>query len=70
MLGYSGKLLASFPFQHGNGMYCITFFFLEIIEYLLEHKSTVKERNLLGWTPLNEAISRGNREISELQYDK
>ena len=50
------------------GMECIAlFFFLEIIEYLLEHKSTVKERNVLGWTPLNEAISRGNREISELR---
>ena len=51
------------------GMDVLHYLHLEIIEYLLEHKSTVKERNLLGWTPLNEAISRGNREISELQYD-
>ena len=36
----------------------------DIVDFLLEHKASVKEKNNLGWTSLNEAVSRGDRELS------
>lgn len=38
---------------------------IEIAQYLLKYKASAKEKNLLGWTPLNEAISYGNRSLSK-----
>ena len=32
-----------------------------IIDELLKHGAQVKEKNRLGWTPLDEAISYGNK---------
>lgn len=37
----------------------------EVIELLLEHGAPVKEKNTLGWTPLDEALSYGNKDTSE-----
>ncbi len=36
-----------------------------VIEELVKHGSPVKEKNNLGWTPLDEAISYGDRDTSE-----
>ena len=32
--------------------------------FLLEHRTGVKDKNNLGWTALNEAISMGDRDTS------
>ena len=40
-------------------------FYAEIVTELISHGATVKEKNLLGWTPLDEAISYGDRNMSE-----
>ena len=45
---------------------CVT---LDVIEALLEHGALVKEKNCLGWTPLDEALSYGNRETSKCNYN-
>ena len=36
-----------------------------IIDELLKHGAQVKEKNRLGWTPLDEAISYGNKSTSK-----
>ena len=36
-----------------------------VTETLLEHKALVKEKNPLGWTPFDEALSYGNRDTSK-----
>ena len=36
-----------------------------IIKLLVDSGARVKEKNLSGWTPLDEAISYGQRETSE-----
>lgn len=36
-----------------------------IIDELLKHGALVKEKNNFGWTPLDEAISYGNKATSE-----
>lgn len=40
----------------------------ECVHLLLAHNAPVKMKNLLGWTPLAEAISYGNRQTSELRH--
>ena len=37
----------------------------DIIHLLLASGARVKEKNMCGWTPIDEAISLGNRNISE-----
>lgn len=39
--------------------------FVEILQLLLERKASARSKNSLGWTPLNEAVSYGNRTMSE-----
>ena len=40
-------------------------FFLECVYLLLAHGAPVKVKNNLGWSPLAEAISYGDRQISK-----
>ena len=40
-------------------------FYIEIVDVLLDHDALVKAKNADGWIPLDEAISYGNREMSE-----
>ena len=42
------------------------FFVLECVYLLLAHGAPVKVKNNLGWSPLAEAISYGDRQISKL----
>ena len=42
-------------------MYCC----LECVQLLLAHGAPVKVKNALGWTPLAEAISLGDRQTSK-----
>ena len=44
--------------------YCI--FILECVYLLLAHGAPVKVKNNFGWSPLAEAISYGDRQISKL----
>ena len=44
----------------------MSFFILECVYLLLAHKAPVKVKNNFGWTPLAEAISYGDRQISKL----
>ena len=37
----------------------------EVLKVLLEHGALVKEKNILGWTPLDEALSYGNVETGK-----
>jgi ankyrin repeat protein len=37
----------------------------DCVQFLLDHGAKVGIKNLQGWTPLAEAVSNGNREISE-----
>ena len=39
--------------------------YLEIVDLLLKHDAMLKIKNSDGWIPLDEAISYGNREMSE-----
>ena len=38
---------------------------IDVIAILLSKGARVKEKNSLGWTPLDEALSYGNRETSK-----
>ena len=38
---------------------------VEVIEELLKNGALVKEKNILGWTPLDEALSYGNVDTGE-----
>ena len=40
-------------------------FYTEIVDELLDHDAIVKTKNTDGWIPLDEAVSYGNREMSE-----
>ena len=40
--------------------------FIECVYLLLAHGAPVKVKNNFGWSPLAEAISYGDRQISEL----
>jgi len=37
----------------------------ELVELLLQHGAVVKEKNKLGWTPLDEAVSYGDRQTGK-----
>ena len=50
-------------------VYRMIFHVLDIVKLLLEHKASAKEKNLSGWSSLNEAISYGSREISINNYE-
>ena len=39
---------------------------IDIVDVLLEADARVKEKNASGWTPLDEAISYGDRPTSKL----
>lgn len=43
--------------------------FIECVYLLLAHGAPVKVKNNFGWSPLAEAISYGDRQISELLKD-
>ena len=47
-----------------NVTHCI--FILECVYLLLAHGAPVKLKNNFGWSPLAEAISYGDRQISKL----
>ncbi|OTF82513.1 ankyrin repeat domain containing protein [Euroglyphus maynei] len=34
------------------------------INFLIQHNAPIKTKNIQGWTPLDEAISYGDRKIS------
>lgn len=54
---------------HFNSFYfCLnlSFSFVECVYLLLAHGAPVKVKNNLGWSPLAEAISYGDRQISKL----
>ena len=53
-------------YQQINNVVVINFIVLnaDIALLILEHKPSVKAKNNLGWTPLNEAVSMGDREAS------
>ena len=42
-----------------------SFLNIDIIHELLRYGAVVKEKNSLGWTPLDESISYGDRSISK-----
>ena len=44
-------------------------FVLECVYLLLAHKALVKVKNNFGWTPLAEAISYGDRQISKFHLN-
>ena len=44
----------------------ICLFSSECVHLLLAHNAPVKIKNSIGWTPLAEAISYGNRQTSKL----
>ena len=48
---------------------CFVCFFIECVYLLLAHGAPVKVKNNFGWSPLAEAISYGDRQISELLKD-
>lgn len=56
----------------GVGRFCIILtschVFVECVYLLLAHDAPVKVKNNLGWSPLAEAISYGDRQISKFNY--
>ena len=38
---------------------------IEIVDLLLKYSALMKAKNSDGWIPLDEAVSYGNREMSE-----
>lgn len=40
-------------------------FYIEIVDFLLDHNAVVKTKNSDGWIPLDEAVSYGSREMSK-----
>ena len=56
----------SHSFIHLNSLYfCLSFLFIECVYLLLAHGAPVKVKNNFGWSPLAEAISYGDRQISK-----
>lgn len=51
---------------HKTSMITFNFFFSECALLLLAHNAPVKIKNAQGWSPLAEAISYGDRQMSEL----
>ena len=49
----------------GSTTEMLSCFFLECVYLLLAHGAPVKVKNNLGWSPLAEAISYGDRQISK-----
>lgn len=43
-------------------------FLSECVHLLLAHNAPVKVKNLAGWSPLNEAISYGDRQTSNYYH--
>jgi ankyrin repeat protein len=41
------------------------YYFSECVHLLLAHNAPVAIKNLAGWSPLNEAISYGDRQTSK-----
>jgi len=41
------------------------FLFLECVHLLLAHNATVRVKNGLGWNPISEAVSYGDRQTSK-----
>lgn len=66
------KLEPSAPDKHGNTALHIAVMLghRDVITALLEQGARVKEKNSLGWTPLDEALSYGNRETIMLLLKK
>jgi len=62
MLGHKGKSL-QLKIKKGNYTY-FDISFAECIHLLLAHNAQVKIKNGLGWNPLAEAISYGDRQTS------
>ena len=60
--------LVSIKDHHGNTplhLACMLGHF-EVAKFLVESGAVVKSRNKLMWTPLNEAIAYGNRDLSKI----
>lgn len=46
---------------------CLFYFVIECVYLLLAHNAPVKIKNSLGWTPLAEAVSYGDRQTSKIK---
>ena len=52
------------PFNFINFTFFL-FYFPDTVQLLLSRDAPIKSRNAAGWTPLDEAISYGDRAMSE-----
>lgn len=62
MLGHKGRVM--FTHTIDELIILTSFTFSECIHLLLAHNALVKIKNNLGWNPLAEAISYGDRQTS------
>lgn len=64
MLGHKGIPLVTYTIGKLIVITPSNFFFSECLHLLLAHNALVKIKNNLGWNPLAEAISYGDRQTS------
>ena len=63
-LSFSALAVFSRNALYKSTFYLLTYCVVEIVTLLLESGAQIKVKNALGWSPMSEAVSYGDRQIS------